>query len=134
MRAVASYVLDTHALVFALTAPTKLGRRARAALKRVESSRDEAWVPAAVIAEVILLRELGRIDVGFPELRSALEERANVRFLSLDLAQLDLFRELSTVRDPFDRLIVSAAKCTGAKLVSKDEHLAESGLVEVIWK
>ena len=129
----ASYVLDTHALVFALTAPTKLGRRARAALKRVESNRDEAWVPAAVIAEVILLRELGRIDVGFPELRSALEERANVRFLSLDLAQLDLFRELSTVRDPFDRLIVSAAKCTGAKLVSKDEDLAGSGLVEVIW-
>lgn len=129
----ASYVLDTHALVFALTAPAKLGRRARAALKRVESNRDEAWVPAAVVAELILLRELGRIDVGLAELRSVLEERANVRFLALELAQLDLFRELSGIRDPFDRLIVSAAKSTGAKLLSKDEHLGESHLVEVVW-
>jgi PIN domain nuclease of toxin-antitoxin system len=38
-----------------------------------------------------------------------------------------------TSRDPFDRLIVSATLATSARLVSKDEVLADSGLVHVVW-
>jgi hypothetical protein len=41
------YVLDTHALVFALTSPAKLGAGARKAFRHVEAGRDAAWVPAA---------------------------------------------------------------------------------------
>jgi predicted nucleic acid-binding protein len=43
-------MLDTHALVFALSGSRKLGRRARRALAGVEAGRDSAWIPAAVIA------------------------------------------------------------------------------------
>lgn len=44
------YVIDTHACVFLLAAPRKLGASARTALERVESEHDEAWVPAASAA------------------------------------------------------------------------------------
>jgi PIN domain nuclease of toxin-antitoxin system len=47
--------------------------------------------------------------------------------------QLDEFSSLTSIRDPFDRLIVSAARSTGAKLITKDESLADSGLVDVVW-
>jgi PIN domain nuclease of toxin-antitoxin system len=47
--------------------------------------------------------------------------------------QLDEFVSLTSIRDPFDRLVVSAARTLDAKLVSKDEALAETGLVEVVW-
>jgi PIN domain nuclease of toxin-antitoxin system len=129
----ASLVLDTHALVFTLQAPGRLGRRARTALQRVEAGRDQAWIPAAVLAEIVLLHELGRIGVGLPEVRIAINERANLHFLPLDLEQLDVFRGLTAVRDPFDRLIISAARCLGAQLVSRDSAVSASGLVRVVW-
>jgi PIN domain nuclease of toxin-antitoxin system len=130
---VARYVIDTHALVFALVARKKLGMRARRALERVEAGRDEAWIPAAAGAEIILLHQLGRIEVGFAALKSTLEEASSLHFLPLDLDQLDQFAGLASIHDPFDRLIVGAARSLGAKLISRDETLTESGLVEVVW-
>jgi len=130
---VAEFILDTHACLFALAAPKKLGRRARAALRRVDAGRDQAWIPAAVATEIALLRELGRTDIGLPQLRSALENAPNWHFLPLDLDQVDEFSALAAIRDPFDRLIVAAARRRGAKLVSRDERLNETGLVEIVW-
>ncbi len=127
------YVVDTHALVFMLTAPRKLGTDARAALGRVEAGRDQAFVPAAVVTEILILRDLGRVRVGLPELRKATESAPGLRFLPLDLPQLDHFAALVALRDPFDRLIVSAARAMGAALVTRDGDIAESGLVETVW-
>jgi PIN domain nuclease of toxin-antitoxin system len=127
------YVLDTHACVFMLAAPRKLGVQARAAVGRVEAGREEAWLPAAVVAEVLLLRDLGRVRVGLPELRKAMDAAPNFRFLPLDLAQLDQFASLASIRDPFDRLIVAAARAVGAALVTRDTALTDVGLVETIW-
>jgi PIN domain nuclease of toxin-antitoxin system len=129
----ASYVLDTHACVFALGAPTKLGKKARSAMQAVEEGRSEAWIPAAVVAEVILLRELGRIEIGLAQLKTAMEEAPGLRFLSMDLRQLDEFAALGAIRDPFDRLIVSAARAVGAKLLTRDRSLGENALVQTVW-
>jgi len=124
------YVLDTHACVFALVAPRRLGKRAR----RVLTSPGEHgfWLPAAATAEIILLRELGRIELGLPEIHTAIES-TSLRFLDLTWQQLDEFSSLTSIRDPFDRLIISAARSVGAKLITKDESLADTGLVEVVW-
>lgn len=127
------YVVDTHACVFLLAAPRKLGANARRALERVESGRDEAWVPAAVVAEIVLLHELGRIRIGLPQLRETLDSFPGLRFLPLDLHQLDQFVSLTAIRDPFDRLIMSAARSLKAELISRDEELGESGLVRIVW-
>jgi PIN domain nuclease of toxin-antitoxin system len=127
------YVLDTHACVFALEAPKKLGRRARTILEESEIGRHVLWIPVPVVAEIIMLRELGRIDLSVAELKAAMEEAASLRFLPLDLSQLDEFSALTAIRDPFDRLVVSAARARRAKLISRDELLSEHGLVEVIW-
>ena len=127
------FVLDTHACVYALTAPARLGKAARRALKQVEAGRAIAWIPAAVVAEIVLLRELGRTRIGLPELKTAIEQAGSFRFLALDLRQLDEFAALTAIRDPFDRLILSACRSAGAKLLTKDEALRESGLVGTLW-
>lgn len=128
-----SYVLDTHTLVLSLAAPAKLGRKARRALRSVEEGDGEAWIPAAVAAEIVLLRELGRIGFGLPQVKSATEETPGLRFLSLDFPQLDEFAALGAIRDPFDRLIVAAARAVRAKLISKESGFAEQGLVQTVW-
>jgi PIN domain nuclease of toxin-antitoxin system len=127
------YVLDTHAFVFALSNPRRLGKTAGRALRDVEEGRAEAWLPACAVEELLLLRELGRIPVGLPELRAALERNTNLRFLPLDLDQLDEFAALALLRDPFDRLVVSAARTLKAKLITRDATLAQSGVVQTVW-
>jgi PIN domain nuclease of toxin-antitoxin system len=127
------YVLDTHACVYALVAPGKLGRRARRAMTAIEAGESEGWIPAVVVAEVVILRELGRIDIGLAQLKSAVEEASALRFLSLDLRQLDEFATLGALRDPFDRLIVAAARALDAKLVTRDRPIDDLGLVQTIW-
>jgi PIN domain nuclease of toxin-antitoxin system len=127
------YVLDTHAVIFALVAPKKLGTEARRVLRRIERGQDEGLIPAAVGAEIAMLRELGRTEIGVPELKVALDESPGLRFQSLDLAQVEIFATLQGLRDPFDRLIVSASLAIGARLVTKDSRIRESGLVHVVW-
>ncbi len=128
----AEYVLDTHACVFALAAPKKLGRQARRALELADVRGTAIWLPAAVAAEIVMLKELGRTELDLPALKDAFQ-RTCWRFLALDLDQVDEFAALTSIRDPFDRLIVAAARSVGAKLISRDAGLRELGLVDVVW-
>lgn len=43
------------------------------------------------------------------------------------------FAPLQTVRDPFDRMILAAARVAGAPLITADEAIHASALVEVVW-
>ena len=86
-----------------------------------------------MVAEIVLLRELGRIGIGFSDIKTAMEQASGLRFLPLDMRQLDEFVALGAIRDAFDRLIVSASRALNAKLVSKDSELQETGLVQTIW-
>jgi PIN domain nuclease of toxin-antitoxin system len=116
-----------------LTEPRRLGAEARKAIGRVEAGRGEAWVPAAVVAETLILRDLGRVAIGMGELRKAFEGAAGLHFLPLDLGQLEEFAALASIRDPFDRLVLGAARRLGAALITRDRQLREIGLVETIW-
>lgn len=128
-----SYVLDTHACVFSLAAPRKLGGKARKALLSVEAGSSEAWIPAGVVAEIVLLHELGRIEIGLSHVKRAMEAAPGLRFLPMDLRQLDEFAALGKIRDPFDRLIVSASRSVGARVITKDDALERHGLVQTVW-
>ena len=127
------YVLDTHACLFALAKPAKLGRRAKRALQSVEYGDSTGWIPAAVVAEIVLLHELGRSGIGLPQLEAAMEEAPSLRFLPLDQQQLREFAAHTGIRDPFDRLIVSAARVTNSRLITRDEDLSDTNLVHVVW-
>jgi PIN domain nuclease of toxin-antitoxin system len=128
----AEYLLDTHACLFALAAPKRLGRAARRALEQAEAKRETVWLPAVAAAEVVMLKELGRTSLGLPDLRSALDDTC-WRYLPMTLDQIDEFAALAAIRDPFDRLIVAAARCAGAKLITRDERLRELGVVDIVW-
>lgn len=128
-----SYVLDTHAYVLSVTAPRKLGKDAMRILRRIERGEDQGFVPAAVAAEIVMLQELGRTQLGLPELKASFDDTPSLRFLPLDLAQLEIFASLRNLRDPFDRMITSATLATSSRLITKDALLSESGLVQTVW-
>jgi PIN domain nuclease of toxin-antitoxin system len=127
------YVLDTHAFVWWVSKPKRLGKAATRALLRVDSGKARAYVPSIVGIELTLLQEAGRRLVNVAALEAAAARNGGVVVLPLDLAQTAEFALLSMISDPFDRMIVAAARVLGRPLITVDEKLADSGLVEVVW-
>ena len=127
------FVLDTHAFIWSLTSPERLGARAAKLLKRIDAGDGQALVPAAALAELCLLREAGRTPIGLAEARAAFDRSPNLWLLPLDVDQVETFAALGGVRDIFDRFIVAAAKSLGARLITRDGGIAESGLVATVW-
>jgi PIN domain nuclease of toxin-antitoxin system len=125
--------IDTHALVWYLSRPKRLGRSARSLLREADAGRASVLVPAIVAIELSLLREAGRDIVGVPQLDALLTAQPAFRVLALDLPQVREFAMLQSIRDPFDRMILAAARTTGAALITADAAIHDSALVEAVW-
>lgn len=128
----ARLIADTHAIVWHLTAPKKLGAGARRAFAGADAGRSLCCVPAIALVEITLLRERGRIAVGTAEVLQALAGRDGYAILALDGEQALEFASLVGVKDPMDRLVVAAARATRARLISADGLLDGFG-VERVW-
>ncbi|MGH7322850.1 MAG: type II toxin-antitoxin system VapC family toxin [Candidatus Rokuibacteriota bacterium] len=128
----ATLVADTHALVWHLTDPDRLGKAARRALATVDTGRGLCHVPVIVLVEICFLYERGRLRMGPSRVLDALGGHPGYAVLALDVEQVIEFGALTSVRDPVDRLILSAARVTGSRLVSADASLGGHG-VERVW-
>ncbi len=128
----ANLVADTHALVWHLVAPQRLGKAARRAFAAADAGRSTCFVPAIALVEIWLLHERGRLRIGVAQVLEALAGHPSYRVLAFDVDQGIEFGALSGLRDPMDRMIVAAARVTGSRLVTADTALAESG-VETVW-
>lgn len=128
-------VTDTHALVFHAAGSGVLGTKARAAFDAAEAGQCLIYVPAAVIWEVALLARAVRINLRRPVRTFFGDLFSNPAYQPHDLEALQVFdaADLRFNRDPFDGLIVAAARDLGLPLLTRDVSIRESGLVSVIW-
>jgi PIN domain nuclease of toxin-antitoxin system len=84
----------------------------------------ELLVSPAVLPELEMLHEIGRIRISAERVISTLESQIGLHVCSMpfrDMAIAALHEKWT--RDPFDRLIVANAKAAGAPLVTKDERI-----------
>lgn len=128
-------VVDTHALVLHAGGGHRLGPRARAHFAATEAQRAITYVPAVVMWECGLLARAVRINLRRP-LRQFFDDLfSNPAYQPLDLtaAHILLADELRFTRDPFDALIVAAAKDLSLPLLTRDEAISRAGLVRTIW-
>lgn len=128
-------VTDTHALIFHAAGGGKLGPKARAHFDRSEQRTAITYVPVAAMWECSLLARAVRINLHRP-VRAFFDDLfSNPAYLPLELspAQVLLADELRFTRDPFDALIVAAAKDLSLPLITRDAAIRESGVVSIIW-
>jgi PIN domain nuclease of toxin-antitoxin system len=130
---VKSVCIDTHVLVWHLSKPKRLGRSAARLLRDAERGRVSVLVPSIVDIELALLRGTGRKTVGVPQLEALITAQPAFAMVPLDLAQAKEFALLESLADPFDRMIVAAARVTGTPLMTADTGIRSSALVEVVW-
>jgi PIN domain nuclease of toxin-antitoxin system len=128
-------VTDTHPLIFHAARSGLLGRRAHRLFDAAERQQALVYVPAAVVWEVSLLARAGRVNLR-RSLRTFFDELfSNPAYQPFELSvdQLYLADELRFNRDPFDALIVAAARALDVPLLTRDGDIRDSGAVRVIW-
>ena len=90
-------------------------------------------VPAIVVAELYYIsQKLGAAILPSVLLADISRSREFV-FSSLGAAQLERMESVTDVSGMHDRLIVAEALVHGAPVISRDESLRRSGMVDVIW-
>ncbi|MBO3809851.1 MAG: PIN domain-containing protein [Candidatus Brockarchaeota archaeon] len=124
------YVADTHTWVFYLL--DKLPNKVDEIFSEAELGRTIIFIPTIVLAECIYLVERRKIDLDLNELFSKLKVGENFVPASLTI---DIVEKLPKIPLPeiHDRIIVATAQVLEAKLLTRDEHIVKSGIVETIW-
>jgi PIN domain nuclease of toxin-antitoxin system len=131
-----TFVTDTHPFVHHVTGRRKrLGRRALGIFDSVKRGRETMIVPFTVLEEVMLLSEIGRIRLPLPfrDFVISIQQAENFDLGVNDTALLLEAATFTTIRDPYDRLIIAQARVAGAALITGDGEIQESGLVRTVW-
>jgi PIN domain nuclease of toxin-antitoxin system len=133
MERPALIVLDTHAWVWWLSRPERLGRKALRAIDRAS----RIGVPAICVWEVAMKVKAGKLRLDRPcdvWVDEALAEDRRVEVLALAPTIGVSAAELPwNHADPADRFIVATARAHAAPLVTADARIHESGLVRCVW-
>lgn len=117
-------LLDTHALLWALTMPNRLPPRARRLLL---AGTNDVYVSAASIFEIAAKYSVARRNS--PGVDGAetvgLATQAGYEFLPVTIEHAAACATLAPYHaDPFDRLLLAQAQVEGLRLVTHDEALA----------
>jgi PIN domain nuclease of toxin-antitoxin system len=121
-------LLDTHAALWFLSGDDRLSENAR---RQLTDDTNRILLSAAVVWEVAIKRELGKLTV--PDEYLSLLLDAGVQPLPVSLEHAAAVEQLPPHhRDPFDRMLVSQARAEDAALVSRDEALRPYD-VTLIW-
>jgi PIN domain nuclease of toxin-antitoxin system len=127
-------VIDTHALVWYLTGhDRRLSARARRALATAETGRSTVHVPVAVLMELVLLEQAGRLRLSYRTLREQLALRPGFPLEPMLPEDVDEARGLGVLVDPFDRLIAGTALRLQLPLMTNDGLITTSGRVRTFW-
>jgi PIN domain nuclease of toxin-antitoxin system len=128
-------VTDTHPLIFHAAGGGRLGRKAALFFKKCERRDALLYVPVAVIWECSLLARVGKI-----KLQRSIQSFFNDLFsnpayqpLDISAAQVFVADEMRFTRDPFDGLIVAAARSFDLPLITRDTNIIDAAAVRTIW-
>lgn len=129
-------LLDTHAWVWWLSAPERVGSEARAGIEEA-IAREAALVSSVSVWEVALLVTRGRLELDRP-VRAWLAEAeavAGFRFLPIDnrVAAEAVLLGGGLHADPADRFIAATALLAGVPLATADEKLRGYAPLRTIW-
>lgn len=115
-------LIDTHLLLWALSAPRKLSTRARQLIEK-----SEVYVSAASIWEISIKAALGKLAAKSSEVLAGVEP-AGFSLLPITGDHAAQVADLPMLhRDPFDRLLVAQARAEPMRLLSNDEILRAYG-------
>ena len=129
--------LDTHALVWWVSTPSRLPAKARHLIERTLESGDAVVVSSISVWEVAMLVTRNRLELtlDLQTWLSHLEALPVLRFVPVDnqVAARAVLLDQFPARDPADRMIVATAMMLGATLITADRRLRAYRPVKTAW-
>jgi PIN domain nuclease of toxin-antitoxin system len=127
------YVTDTHSLLWHLYDLPRLSPAAQRAFSEIESGEATLLIPAIVLAEVIFTIERRRHDIDVTEVLDRIAAADNYRVLPFDLRAARCLLNVIAISEMHDRMIVCEALAHQAPLITRDEEIRNSGIVQTVW-
>jgi len=129
------FVTDTHPIAhYAQEKNSKLGRKALRIFRDAEDGKTVIYVPTVVLWEIAALLNAGliRLSIRFDHWYRELNARDG--FIVEPLAPEDVSeaRHLP-FQDPFDCLIAGTAIRLSCPMITNDQAITDSALLETIW-
>ena len=124
-----TYLLDAHALIWYFEQSNKLSKNAEGI---IDNPKNTICVCSATLWEIAIKIGLGKLDVSFGELLDSLRE-SQFPVLHIESVYLrDLINLPPIHKDPFDRMVVVAAKTEDMTIITTDENIQKYD-VKWIW-
>ena len=121
-------LLDTNALIWAISGPDRLRAEAR---KAITEGRNQVLVSASSVWEIVIKVRLGKLSLPSPVsdwLPTALEDK---RFAPLPITMehaLAVERLPPHHSDPFDRILIAQALTEGLVIITGDRAFSRYGV------
>ncbi|MEW6087103.1 MAG: type II toxin-antitoxin system VapC family toxin [bacterium] len=129
-------ILDTHVLIFWLSNPEKLSRKAREIIEKAVKNK-EVYVSSISVWEIAMLVSKGRLELAMEvkDWIAAVESLSFLHFvpvnnnISIKSVQLKDFIH----KDPVDRIIIATSITLNALLITKDDKILKYPQVKAVW-
>jgi PIN domain nuclease of toxin-antitoxin system len=129
-------LLDTHILVWARQDPTRLNKRQRDLLHRIEAKEGRVAISAITLWEIgmMMAKNALRTKASLPSLLSEIETSPWIQVLPINAA---VAAESVTIRpglktDPADHMIVATSRVFRLPLLTSDKRIIDSKLAIVV--
>jgi PIN domain nuclease of toxin-antitoxin system len=129
-------VLDTCAVIWDALEPSKLSDKAIEVINKAELS-NQLFISDITIWEIAMLVKKGRIkmNTSSSELISCYLQTRSIQIIAIspDIAEFSVNLSDDINKDPADRIIAATSILNNAQLVTADQNLIESDLINTIW-
>ena len=130
-------VADTHAFYWYYRQPQLLSGAALSSLQTALVGGDGVVVSVATYMDLWYLVRKGRLpEVALSRVWSLTQDpgiNVTAAAITAPIAERSTSAPIDSLADPWDRFIVATAAIRGLPLVTKDQPIADLGVVQVIW-
>jgi PIN domain nuclease of toxin-antitoxin system len=130
------YITDTHSLLwFTLNKHSSLSPKALNVFESAVKGEAFIYIPVIVLWEVAILERKKRIKLnqGFANWASQILNTNGFGIAPLEPEIIELGTGYNFNNDPFDEMITAFAAFLELPLVTRDNAITDSGLVEIYW-
>jgi PIN domain nuclease of toxin-antitoxin system len=129
-------LLDTHSWIWWVDQQAQLSPAAQRALEKV-TEKNPVLVSAISVWELYMLVKKGRLSLRTDPAHwvHQCELSPKIRFVPVDneIARISVQLPMEVHEDPADRLIIASAISLGATLITKDQKIRSSKVVQSLW-